>query len=105
MTVGECLDDFDTRLEKNEVRKMRFKVRFTRDDQEDIMTYNEIVDFMTRDTNEENGNIGNSEKSLDMKRSANIIRTAMVVLTTCVLLGKMEKSQRYHSNNLHMTHP
>ena len=55
MTVGECLDDFDTRLEKNEVRKMRFKVQFTRDDQEDIMTYNEIVDFMTRDTNKENG--------------------------------------------------
>ena len=34
---------------------MQFKVRFTCDDQEDIMTYNEIVDFMTRDTNEENG--------------------------------------------------
>ena len=50
MTVGECLDDFDTRLENNEVRKMRFKVRFTRDDQEELMTYNEIVDFMTRDT-------------------------------------------------------
>ena len=55
MTVGECLDDFDAKLENNEVRKMRFKVRFTRDDQEDIMSYNEIVDFMTRETNEENG--------------------------------------------------
>ena len=34
---------------------MRFKVRFTHDNQEDIMTYNEIVDFVTRDTNKENG--------------------------------------------------
>ena len=51
LTVGDCLDDFDTRLKNNEVRKMRFKVRFTCDDQEDIMTYNEILDFMTRDTN------------------------------------------------------
>ena len=26
MTVGECLDDFDAKLENNEVQKMRFKV-------------------------------------------------------------------------------
>ena len=55
MTVGECLDDFDTKLKNNEVRNMRFKVRFTRDDQEGIMSYNNIVDFMTRKTNKENG--------------------------------------------------
>ena len=29
MTVGECLDDFDTKLKNNEVRKIRCKVRFT----------------------------------------------------------------------------
>ena len=55
MTVSECLDDFDAKLENNEVQNMQFKVCFTRDDQEDIMSYNKIVDFMTRETNEKNG--------------------------------------------------
>ena len=26
MTVGECLDDFDAKLENSEVQKMKFKV-------------------------------------------------------------------------------
>ena len=29
-------------------------VRFTQNDQEDIMSYNEIVNFVTRETNEQN---------------------------------------------------
>ena len=55
MTIGECLNDFDNKLENNEVQKIQFKVRFTKDVQDDIMSYNEIVDFITREINEENG--------------------------------------------------
>ena len=55
MTVCECVDNFNMKLENNKVQKIRLKVRFTRDDQEDIMSYNEIVDFMTRETNKING--------------------------------------------------
>ena len=53
--VGKCLDNFDTEVEKNEVRKMRYKVKYTKDDKEDIMTYNEIIDYMSRDTNDTDG--------------------------------------------------
>lgn len=52
LIVGECLDNFDAELEKNEVRKMSYKVKYTKDDHEDIMIYNEIVDYMSRDTTE-----------------------------------------------------
>ena len=34
---------------------MRYKVKCTKDDREDIMTYNKIVDYMSRDTTETNG--------------------------------------------------
>ena len=53
--VGKYLDNFDTEVEKDEVRKMRYKVKYTKDDKEDIMTYNEIIDYMSRDTNETDG--------------------------------------------------
>lgn len=55
MTVGECPDDFDTKLDNNDVCNMQFKVRFTKDDEEDIRNYDEIVNIMTWKTNEENG--------------------------------------------------
>ena len=55
MTVGECLDDFDTKLENNNVWNIQFKVQFIHNDQEDIMSYNKIVNFIKRETNEENG--------------------------------------------------
>ena len=68
MTVGER-DDFDTKLENNEVQKIRFKIRFTRDDQEDIMSYNKIVDFMTRETNEENGEYWKFQKTIGHEKA------------------------------------
>ena len=36
MTEGECLGGFDANLENNDVHNIYFKVRFTKDDQEDI---------------------------------------------------------------------
>ena len=70
MTVGECLDDFNTKLENNNVWNMQFKVWFTQDDQENIMNYNEIVHFMTRETNKENREYGKFCKIVDHKKSA-----------------------------------
>ena len=54
MTVAKCLDDFDTKLDNNDVHNMQFQVRFIKDDQEDIMSYDKIVYFMTRETSKEN---------------------------------------------------
>ena len=32
VTVGECPDEFDIKLENNDVRNMQFKIRFSKDD-------------------------------------------------------------------------
>lgn len=51
---GQIYGWFDTKLEDNDGFNMQFMVRFTQNDQEDIMSYNEIVNFVTRETNEQN---------------------------------------------------
>ncbi len=50
VTTGKSIDDYDKGLKKNAVRQAHFEVKFSKDDNEDIMSYNDIVDFMSRDT-------------------------------------------------------
>ena len=50
VTIGKLIDDYDEGLKKNAVRQAHFEVKFSKDDKEDIMSYNDIVDFMSRDT-------------------------------------------------------
>ena len=49
ITIGKMIDDYEKGLEENKVRQPHFEVKFSRDKKEDIMSYNEIVDFMNRD--------------------------------------------------------
>ena len=43
MTVGKCLDDFDANLANKDVHNTHFKVRFTKDYQEDIRRFLAIL--------------------------------------------------------------
>ena len=55
ITIGKLIDDYNDGLDKNNVRQAHFKFKFNKDDQENIMSYNDIKDYLSWDTNLYNG--------------------------------------------------
>ena len=64
VTIGKLIDDYDKGLKKNAVRQAYFKDKFSKDDKEYIMPYNDIVNFMSRDTTLYDGNFWHFRKIL-----------------------------------------
>ena len=46
VTIGKLINDYNEGLKKNAVRQAHFEVKFSKDDKEDIMSYNDIIDFI-----------------------------------------------------------
>ena len=42
-------------IDENKVRQAHFEVEYSRDEKEDIMLYNDIMDYLSRDDNEYDG--------------------------------------------------
>ena len=50
ITIDKLINDYDDGLRKNKVRQSHFEVKYSKDDRDDIMSYNDIVEFLRRDT-------------------------------------------------------
>ena len=48
--IGKLMDDYKQGLKRNQIRQAHYEVKYSKDDKEDIMSYNDIVEFMSRDT-------------------------------------------------------
>ena len=46
MTIGKLVDDYDQALRKDKTRQAHFEIKFTSDEEEDIMSYNDIINYM-----------------------------------------------------------
>ena len=47
ITIGKPIDDYNDGLSKNKVRQSYFVVKYSKDYKEDIMSYNNIVEYMS----------------------------------------------------------
>ena len=62
LTIGRLIDDYDQALHKDRTRQAHFEVKFTRDEKDDIMSYNDIVNYMNRDSSLYDGEYWNYRK-------------------------------------------
>ena len=49
MTIGKLIDDYDEALQNDKTRQAHFQIKFTTKEKKDIMSYNDIVDYMNCD--------------------------------------------------------
>ena len=47
VTIGKLLDDYNDGLKKNKVRQAHYKLKFNKENKEDIMSYNDIMDYLS----------------------------------------------------------
>ena len=50
MMIGKFIDDYYQALHKDKTRQAHFKIKFTMDEKNDIMLYNDIVNYMNHDS-------------------------------------------------------
>ena len=50
ITIVKLIDDYEDDLRKNKVWQTHFKVKYSKHDKKNIMSYNDIVEILSRDT-------------------------------------------------------
>ena len=55
VTIGKLVDDYNDGLEKNKVCQAHYELKFNKEDKEDIMSYNDIMDYLSRSNNQYDG--------------------------------------------------
>ena len=55
ITIRQLIDDYEKGLSENKVRQAHFNVKYSKDDKKDIMSYNDIVNFLSQDENQYDG--------------------------------------------------
>ena len=50
LTIGKLIDDYDQALQKGRTRQAHFEIKFTTNEKDDIMSYNDIVNYMNCDS-------------------------------------------------------
>lgn len=48
--IRKLIDDYEKGVEENQVWQAHFEVKYSRDEKEDIMSYNDIIDYLSRDS-------------------------------------------------------
>ena len=51
ITIGKLIDDYGEALKQDPNRQVHFEIKFNRDEKKDIMSYNDIIEYMNRDSN------------------------------------------------------
>ena len=69
ITIGKLIDDYDDGLRKNKVRQAHFEVKDNKDDKDNIMSYNDIVEFLSRDTSLYDGEYWHFRKIIGHKET------------------------------------
>ena len=62
MTIGKLVDNYDEALSKDKTRQAHFKIKFSSDEKEDIMSYNDIINYMNQHTPSHYGSYWNYRK-------------------------------------------
>ena len=65
ITIGKLIDDYEDDLSKNKVQHANFEVKYSKDDKEDMMSYNNIVEFLSRDISLYDGKYWHFRKILE----------------------------------------
>ena len=49
INIGKLIDDYQEGLEKYKFCEAHYEVKYSKDEKEDIMSYNDIMEYMSRD--------------------------------------------------------
>ena len=69
INIGKLIDDYDEGLSKNKVRQAHYEIKYSKDDKKDIMFYNDIVEYLSRDTSLYDGEYWHFRKVIGHKET------------------------------------
>ena len=84
ITVGKLLDDYDDTLKKHPNYQAQYEIKFSKDEKENVMSYNNTVDHMNQDTILHDGEYWQYKKIMGHKK---VIPTNLLYMESSINLN------------------